>query len=115
MVFLSGRYWRTPFQSAEAIRSEILRCRLATVRGQSIPEVFRDYSCDYPRDAVNILEHGLILSGSPEAVRDIRSLLSPADLVHLLQCPEDRVREGTITAMRLFRQEPEHRFVRGGA
>ena len=103
-VFLSGVYRGEYFQTMEAMWSEVMRCRLATAQARVIPKLFQEFSSGDPRSAGDILESGIVLLGNREPVRDVRPLLSPADLITLLEWPEADVRERAIAAMGSLRR-----------
>ena len=98
-VHLIGTRHGRPFESTEAIWGEIMRCRLASAQRRMVPKLFRELASVDPWTALEILEADLLLEGSIDPVREIRPLLSPADVVPLLEWGEPDVRERAIAAM----------------
>ncbi len=88
----------------EACWLNLAYCRLATAPCRDVPSLFRELVDTAPFAAVDILESGLVLHGSAEAVRDVVPLLTINDLSPLFEEADQDVRERAIAALGALRR-----------
>ena len=100
-VYLTGMGENGPFTTYEAHFHEVMLCDLATAEVQEVPASFRRLAVVAPWIATAVLEDNLVLFPNPSPVRDIRSLLSPADIGPILETPfpDFNVRERAIACL----------------